>query len=127
MTYVTIVALLAVIEYVYFSLDVGRARGKYDIKAPATSGHEMFDRVFRIHQNTLEQLVVFFPGLYAFAAFVDPEWAAAIGFVFVVGRAVYSVGYKADPEKRGTGMLIGFLANAVLVLGGLIGAIVALF
>lgn len=127
MAYVTIVALLAVIEYVYFSAEVGRARGKYGIKAPATSGHEMFDRVFRIHQNTLEQLVVFFPGLYAFAAFVDPVWAAGIGLLFVIGRAVYFTGYKADPEKRGTGMMIGFLANVVLVLGGLIGAVITLF
>ncbi len=127
MTYVAIVAMLALLEYVWFSAQVGRARGQYGIKAPATSGHEMFDRVFRIHQNTLEQLILFFPAMYTFAIYVDPRWAAGIGLVFVIGRWVYSVGYTADPEKRSTGMLIGFIANIVLLLGGLIGAVMDLF
>lgn len=126
MTYVAIVAILALLEYQYFGLLVGRARGKYGVAAPATTGHEMFDRAFRIHQNTLEQLIIFLPALYLFAAFVDPNWAAGLGLVFVIGRGVYAAGYNTAPDKRGTGMLIGFVASAILLLGGLVGAVISL-
>ncbi|NJN52589.1 MAG: MAPEG family protein [Gammaproteobacteria bacterium] len=126
MTYVAIVAMVALLEYLYFSIQVGQARGKYGIEAPATTGNEVFERVFRIHQNTLEQLIIFFPAMYTFAVYVDPLWAAGLGLVFVIGRAVYSAGYTAAPEKRGTGMLIGFAANAIMLLGGLVGAVMAL-
>jgi glutathione S-transferase len=127
MEWVTIVALVAVLEYLFFGLQVGRARGTYKVDAPATTGHEMFERAFRIHQNTLEQLVVFLPSLFAFASYVSTIWAAGIGLVFIVGRAVYATGYQAEPKKRGTGMMITFGANAVLLLGGLVGAALKLF
>ena len=126
MPYLAIVTSLALAEYFGISLLVGRARGKYGIKAPATSGHPVFDRTFRVHQNTLEQLVIFLPSLWLFGTFVSAPWGALIGLVFIVGRVIYVRGYVADPEKRGTGFGIGFLANSVLLLGGLIGAIVAL-
>jgi uncharacterized membrane protein YecN with MAPEG domain len=124
--WITIVALLALLQYVFFGLMVGRARGQYGVEAPATSGHEMFDRVYRVHQNTLEQLVVFVPALVAFGHFVSPFWGALIGVLYIAGRFVYSAGYRADPAKRGTGMMMTFVANAVLALGALIGAALAL-
>ena len=127
MEWVTIVALVALVEYLYFGLLVGRARGQYNIEAPATSGHPMFERAFRIHQNTLEQLIVFVPALYAFASYVHPLWAAGIGIVFVVGRAVYAAGYQAEPKKRGAGMMLSFIPNVVLLIGGLVGAALKLF
>jgi glutathione S-transferase len=120
---VAIVVALALIEYLIFSLSVGRARGQYGVKAPATTGHEIFERHYRVHMNTLEQLVVFLPAIYLFAAYVNPTIAAALGLAFVVGRAVYARGYVADPEKRTAGFLIGYLANAVLLLGGIFGAL----
>jgi len=125
MPYLAIVTALALIEYLGISLLVGRARGKYGIKAPATSGHPVFDRTFRVHQNTLEQLMIFLPSLWLFGTFVSGPWGALLGLVFVVGRVIYVQGYVADPEKRGTGFMIGALANMVLLLGGLIGALVA--
>jgi uncharacterized membrane protein YecN with MAPEG domain len=125
MALVAIVAALALIEYSLFALNVGRARGRYGVKAPATTGHELFERAYRVHQNTLEQLVVFLPSLYLFASFVHELIAAALGLVFVVGRALYARGYLADPEKRGPGFGIGYLASNALLLGGLVGALVA--
>lgn len=127
MAYVTIVAMLALLQFVYLGLQVGRARGQFGVEAPATTGNEMFERVYRIHINTLEQLVVFLPALYAFASYVHPIWAAGLGILYVVGRAVYAAGYRADPKKRGTGMMLTFIANIALVLGGLIGAGLTLF
>jgi glutathione S-transferase len=123
MKYVAIVASLALVEYLLFSLAVGQARGKYGVKAPATTGHPVFERHYRVHLNTLEQLVVFLPALFLFASYVNASIAALLGLAFVVGRAIYARSYVADPEKRTAGFLIGYLANAVLLLGGLVGAI----
>ncbi len=126
MPYLAIVTALVLIEYFLISIQVGRARAKYGIKAPATSGHPVFDRTFRVHQNTLEQLVIFIPSLWLFGTYVSAVWGALIGVVFIVGRAIYFQGYVADAEKRGAGFGIGFLANIVLLLGGLIGALLLL-
>ena len=118
-----IVIIIAVFEYMVFTFLVGRARGRYNVKAPATTGHEVFERYFRVQQNTLETLVAFIPGISLFALFVDPNWAAWIGLVYVVGRVVYFRGYVADPAKRGPGFLLSLLSIATLLVGGLVGAL----
>ena len=46
MAYVTIIAMLALIEFSIFGFKVGQARGQFGVEAPATSGHETFDRVW---------------------------------------------------------------------------------
>ena len=58
---------------------VGRARDKYNVKAPATTGDPAFERAFRVQMNTLENTVMFLPALWLFAAFVSEVWAAALG------------------------------------------------
>ncbi len=87
----------------------------------------MFERYFRVQQNTIEQLVIFVPSLWAFAYFLNPVAAAGIGIVFLIGRRVYLRGYVREPAKRGVGFLVGFVANVVLLLGGLGAAIVEVF
>lgn len=126
MAVIAIVTGLALIEYMAFSLRVGMARGKYGVEAPATSGDEIFERHYRVQQNTLEQLMVFLPSLWLFAQFVSINVAAGLGLVFIAGRALYAVSYIADPKKRTAGFLIGYLANAVLVLGSIGGAVRAM-
>jgi uncharacterized membrane protein YecN with MAPEG domain len=125
MHFVAVVALLAVVEYMVLAALTGRARGQYGVAAPATTGHPVFERWYRVQQNTVEQLVVFFPGLFLFASYVSANVAALLGLLFIAGRAVYARGYVADPARRGTGFVITFLANVVLVFGGLIAAIIA--
>ena len=71
----------------------GRSTRWYNIAAPAVSGNEMFERVFRVHMNTQEQLVVFLPALWIFAGYISPLWAAGLGAVFIVGRAIYASSY----------------------------------
>ena len=127
MAYLAIVTVLALVEFTAFGILVSRARAKYGIKAPATSGHEVFDRTHRVHQNTLEQLAVFLPALWLFGTFVSAGWGALLGLVFLAARVVYLRGYVADPEKRGLGFVMGGVANLVLLLGGLIGALMAAF
>ena len=118
-----IVIIIAVFEYMTFAFLVGRARARYGVKAPATTGHEVFERYFRVQQNTLETLVAFIPGISLFALFVDPNWAAWVGLVYVVGRVVYFRGYVADPAKRGPGFGLSLLSIATLLVGGLVGAL----
>lgn len=122
---VAIVLTLALLEYFVFGILVGRARGQYGVEAPATTGHPIFERYHRVHQNTLEQLVIFIPALWMFGAYVSPAWAALLGLVFIVGRFVYLRGYVEDPKKRSTGTYITLLAQAVLLLGGGVGALLA--
>jgi uncharacterized MAPEG superfamily protein len=125
MAYVTMIAMLALIEYIYFGIQVGAARTRAGISAPAVSGDPAFERAFRAHQNTLEQLIVFLPALYATGYFVGELYAVAGGVLFLVGRAMYFRAYAADAEKRGPGMIVTTLANLALLLGGLIGALLA--
>lgn len=123
MEYVYLVIALALTEYLVLGGFVGYARGKYGIQAPATTGNEVFERHFRVHQNTLEGLVVFVPALWLFGTYVSPNWAAGIGLVGIAGRALYARGYVADPAKRGPGAMICGLTNMVLVVGSLAGLI----
>jgi uncharacterized MAPEG superfamily protein len=127
MAYATIIAMLALIEYFYFGMQVGGARARTGVKAPAVSGNEEFERFFRAHQNTLEQLVIFIPALYASAYYVHPLFAVAGGVAFLVGRMLYFRTYTADAEKRGPGMIITVAGTMVLTLGALVGALLQIF
>jgi uncharacterized MAPEG superfamily protein len=126
MAYLDIVTALALLQFVVFGFQVGGAREKYGVKAPATSGHAIFERHFRVQQNTLELLIAFIPGLYLFGHYFDPRWAAGLGVLFLIGRQVYAVTYVKDPQKRSAGFGLSFLPTLVLVLGGLIGALLRL-
>ena len=123
MAYVDIVTALAVLQFVVFGFRVGKARGRYGVKAPAITGNEIFERYFRVQQNTLEQLIVFLPGLYLFSHYFSPPVAAVLGAVYLVGREVYAATYVKDPAKREMGYGLTFLPMVILVLGGLIGAV----
>src|SRR5215471_17568522 len=101
MEFVVIVTVLALLQYIFFGALVGRARGRYGIKGPAVTGHEVFERYFRVHQNTLEVLVAFVPALWLCARYASTTGAAVLGVVYLVGRFVYLRTYVADPSKRG--------------------------
>lgn len=127
MAWVDLVTLLAVAEFFGFAYAVGLARRRYGIKAPATSGHEIFERYFRVQQNTLEMLMLFVPSLWIAAHYWNPIWSAIVGAVYIVGRAIYFRAYIADPSKRTLGFVVGFAAIVVLWIGGAFGALRAIF
>ena len=121
----TLVIMLALIQYFVFGLLVGRARGQTGVEAPAVTGHPDFERVFRAHQNTLEQLVMFVPAAAACAWFMNDLLAAGLGVVYLIGRTMYFIAYSAEASKRGAGMGITALANLGLVISTLVGVFLA--
>jgi hypothetical protein len=126
MPYTDIVTALAILQFVWFGIQVSRARGKYGVQAPAVTGNEVFDRYFRVQQNTLELLVAFIPGLYLFGHYFNPLWAAGLGVVYLIGRQIYSMSYVKDPKSRGAGFGLSVLPTLILLLSGLIGAVLRL-
>jgi uncharacterized MAPEG superfamily protein len=126
MELVAIVLGLALGQYLYFMLRCGQARGRLGIPAPTMTGDPEFERRLRVQENTIEQLVIFVPALLLFARYVSEPLAAGLGCVFILGRALYARAYVLDPAKRGPGFGLTLLGNGLLLLGGLVGAIVAL-
>jgi glutathione S-transferase len=123
MSYVHIVTALALLQFIWFGVKVGQARGRFGVKAPATTGNEVFERHFRVQQNTLELLVVLVPGLYLFSHFFNPITAAVLGAIYLVGRQVYAGAYVKDPAKRSAGYGMSATPALILVVGGLVGAV----
>lgn len=126
MEFVAIVIVLALVQYFVFGMLVGKARATYEVHAPAISGHPVFERYYRVHQNTLEMIVMFIPAIVLFSYLVRPDIAAAIGAVYLVGRVIYLRAYVADPAKRGLGFMVSMLPVLVLLLGSGVAAIISL-
>jgi len=124
MLYTALVTAFALILYLALTMNVGKARGTYGVKAPATTGNEAFERVYRTQMNTLEQLVFFLPSLWLFSNFLEaPKIGALIGLVWIGGRILFARDYYAAAEKRGRGFIISGLASVVLLLGGIVGIV----
>ncbi len=122
MELIAIVTALALLQAFFFAYQVGQARVKHEVRAPAMSGHADFERAFRVHANTIEQLVIFIPGMWMFGYYINAQIGAGIGLLFVIGRFVYRNAYLGNPKNRTAGFGIGALSMMVLVVGGLIGA-----
>lgn len=118
-----IVTFLALGQYVLFGVQVGSMRGKHGIKAPAQTGHPEFERMNRVHLNTMEQLVLFLPALWMQAYYANPLFGAVVGMVYVVGRFIYRAEYLKDPDSRGLGFTMSFVPSAVLLIWALVAAI----
>jgi glutathione S-transferase len=124
---VLLVILVALIEYLVFAALVGRARARCGVRAPATTGNPDFERVYRVHQNTLEALVVFIPAVWIFGRYLNGHWAVGLGVAFIMARVIYAVGYTRDAEKRVVGAGLTGILNIVLVLGALVGVVRAVW
>jgi glutathione S-transferase len=126
MPLVHLVIGLALLEFFAFGWAVGRARVRYNVAAPATTGHEIFERTFRVQMNTLEQLIVFVPSILLFAHYINAQIAAALGVLFIIGRALYFRGYTRAASARHIGFNLGALATVALLVGAVFGAVRAL-
>ena len=115
-----LITVLALLMYFVVTINVGRARAKYGVPVPQTTGNEDFERVLRVQQNTLEQLIFFLPIFWIFSYFVNNEIGAVFGAIWVLGRIIYAWGYYQAAEKRGPGFAISSLCGIVLMLWGLV-------
>jgi uncharacterized MAPEG superfamily protein len=114
--------LLAVIVLGFAGGLVGRARGRFGIHAPATTGHPDFERVFRAQMNTLEQTVLFLPVLWLAAIHGDRPMVVMVGgYVWVAARLWYVLAYAQAAKARGPAFLVGSLALVGLLLVALVG------
>jgi uncharacterized MAPEG superfamily protein len=121
-----LVTLLTVLLLFGTVVMVGRARGKYEIKAPAVTGHPAFERAYRVQMNTLEQTVLFLPTLWLAANYGFSGWAGIVGLVWLAGRVWYAGAYLGDAAKRGPGFGLGMLAWLVLLVMACIGVVRAM-
>jgi glutathione S-transferase len=121
--FTALVTCLAIAFYFFTSIQVSKARAKFGIKVPATSGNPDFERVFRVQMNTLEWMPIFLPALWLFAIYINDALAAALGLVWIAGRVLYLTGYSRAASKRGLGFGIQATAAMLLWLGAF-GAIV---
>lgn len=122
MVYVTLATLLAVFYTFFLSMKVGKMRDTHNVQSPATTGNIEFERAFRAHQNTIEQLVIFLPCLWLGAAFIGDLPAGTLGLVWIGGRLIYVNAYEAG-ESRLLGMWTTILPTMALFLAALIGAV----
>ena len=116
-TVLTVILLLAV------AINVGRARGKYKIDAPATTGHPDFELAYRVQMNTVESAVAFIPALWLFSYYVSTIWGSVLGGLWLIGRVWYAIAYCGDAKKRGGGFGLSFLAFVILTIAALIAII----
>ena len=121
--YTAIVTLLAIAFYFFLGTRVAVARGKFGIKHPAMTGNLDFERVVRAHLNTLEWLPVFLVPMWLAAAYLSDIAAAALGLVWIGGRAWYYVGYSAAVEKRVPGFFVQGIACILLFIGAVAGVV----
>jgi glutathione S-transferase len=117
--YTALVTCLAILFYFFASIQVSKARVAFGIKVPAISGNPDFERVFRVHMNTLEWMPIFLPSLWLFAIYLSDPIAAVLGLVWIAGRILYMTGYSQAANKRGTGFYIQGFAAFGLWLGSL--------
>ncbi len=123
MDFVAFVTLLLLAQYVFFTAMAGKARDEFGVEAPATTGNDIFERTLRVQLNTLEQLVVTLPAMWLCAHYFSASFAGIMGLVFFAGRMLYRKAYIADPSTRGTGMMMGFVANVLLLICAILGII----
>ncbi len=108
-----LMTLFAVLWLLFTGFMVGRARGKYKVPAPATTGDPAFERAFRVQMNELENLVAFLPAMWIFAWFGNPRLAALACGVYLVGRVVFAIGYWREARQRRYGFSIATITMAI--------------
>lgn len=124
--YTAFATLLDMVLYGLVTFNVGRGRVKYKVQAPSIDGPESFQRIFRVHMNTLEQLAFHLPLLWIAAFAMSDVYAASLGLVWCFGRSLYAVRYYQKANRRTKGFIISMFANMLLLIGALVGTIASL-
>lgn len=126
MALVNLLVLLCIAQFIFFGIRVGAARQKYGVHAPATTGHEIFERYYRVQMNTLELLIMLIPCVWIASTYWNSLFVAPMIAVYLIGRMVYLNAYVADPKKRDKGFVLSILPIGVLLVAGIAGAVMGL-
>jgi glutathione S-transferase len=127
--YPALATIVAVIVYFSQSIFVAVGRTKHNVPVPKSTGvNEDFDRIWRVHYNTLEQMPVFLPLLWIFALTVSSFYAFVFGILWSVGRVAYMIGYYKSVKGRhnpiaalsSVSVLVFLLGSIWAVVSGLI-------
>jgi len=118
-----LVTCVALLVYLGLTMNVGRARVKFNVPAPAVSGNPDFERVVRVQQNTVEQIILFLPSLWMCSILFSAKVAAILGGTWCLGRILYAIGYYSAANKRGPGFGITFLSSLGLLGCAAVGAV----
>ena len=122
--YVILTGIGAIFMVMWKGICVGQARKKYEVPYPDMYSKEskIFNCIQRAHQNTLEKLPLFF-FLLTMAGFSYPRLSALAGWVWIVGRVLYAIGYSTgEPEKRMKGA-VGYIGLLTLLVCSIITAV----
>jgi glutathione S-transferase len=122
-TWPAIITLLTVLLQFWVGILVARARARYGVVAPATTGDPAFERTFRVQMNTIENVLMFLPAVWLAALYGPPGVVAVAGLVWLGGRVYYALAYIRDAEKRGPGFGIAVLGLAVLLIDAAVGLV----
>ena len=123
MVWADLVILAALVQFIFFSVLVGRARERYSVKAPATTGHDIFERYYRVQMNSLELLVILIPTMMLATKYWSGIASAILGAVYLVGRFIYLRAYVSDPGSRSLGYGLSAGPILILVIGSAIGMV----
>ncbi|MEE4350292.1 MAG: MAPEG family protein [Pacificimonas sp.] len=118
--------LLVICTKIYAMMLVGKARGKYEVQAPATTGPDGFVRAFRAHQNFVEQMVIFLPVVAILTALFGDVVGGIYALIFAIGRFLFVRGYNVEASKRQTGFMIGSLATLAALIACVVGIVIQL-
>lgn len=119
----TLAILLALAVFFGLGAVVGKARMTWNVPAPMSTGHPEFDKRYRVHMNTLEQLVIFLPAMVLAAPVLGDVVTGGLGLVWSLGRIVYARAYYVDAAKRGPGFGMTMLPTLVLFVAAGWGAV----
>ena len=119
--YTAVVMLLAIALYFFMATQVATAHRRFGVKLPAMTGHPGFERIYRVHANTLEWMPTFLVSLWLCAVYFSDIAAAVLGLVWIAGRVVYFVGYSKAVEGRLPGFFIQSSACILLFIGAAVG------
>jgi glutathione S-transferase len=126
MHFVQLVAILAVLQFLAFGALTGNARRISGLKAPAVTGHDGFERMYRVQMNTLELLIAFLPSLFIAANYWSSTWIAGLGSVYLIGRVLYWRGYINPMSSRSVGFSLSIIPTLLLSLMALVGIILSI-
>ena len=111
-----LVVFLNILLLFWVMIEVGRARAKTGVEAPATTGHPDFERAYRVQMNTIEQTLMFLPTLWLCSTYYRADVACVLGMIWMVGRVWYARSYLKSAANRGAGFIVSIAAWACLLI-----------